>query len=134
MDSKRVLLIDDEQDSIEFVSTILKTEGISSIFALNGEEGLDKAKKEKPDLIILDIQMPKMDGFEVFENLCKDNSTKGIPVIMLSGIHEKIGIEFNLKAMEKLYGKKPDGYLEKPFVPRELIRMVKDNLLIDKTK
>ena len=128
MSSKKVLIIDDEQDCIEYASTILKKEGISSIFAVNGEEGLDKAKKEKPDLIILDVQMPKMDGMEVFENLCKDESTKGIPVIMVTGIREKVGIDFNLRDMEKLYGEKPQGYVEKPVVPRELLKKVKKYL------
>ena len=72
--------------------------------------------------------MPKMDGFEVFENLCKDSSTKGIPVIMVTGIREKVGIAFDIDDMEKLYGAKPRGYLEKPIAPRKLVKMVKENL------
>ena len=128
MNGKKVLIIDDEQDSIEYSSTILKKEGISSIFATNGQEGLDKAKKEKPDLILLDIQMPKMDGMEVFENLCRDDTTKGIPVIMITGIREKVGIDFKAKDLEKLFGVKPRGYLEKPVVPKELLKLVKKNL------
>ena len=66
MSGKTVLIIDDDWDSIQFASTILSKEGISSTFAINGEEGLDKAKKERPDLILLDVQMPKMNGMEVF--------------------------------------------------------------------
>jgi CheY-like chemotaxis protein len=128
MSGKTVLIIDDDWDSIQFASTILSKEGISSTFAIDGEEGLDKAKKERPDLILLDVQMPKMDGMEVFENLCKDKSTKGIPVIMVTGIREKVGIDFDLKDMEKLYGAKPQGYVEKPVVPRELIKKVKKYL------
>lgn len=128
MIGKRALVIDDEQDCVFYVEAILKKEGFSTITAANGEEGLEKARKEKPDLIILDVQMPKMDGFEVFDNLCKDSSTKGIPVIMVTGIREKVGIDFNVKDMEKLYGARPHGYIEKPVVPRKLIKMVKDIL------
>lgn len=128
MSSKTVLIIDDDWDCIQYASAILNKEGISSIFAANGKEGLDKAKKEKPDLILLDVQMPLMDGMEVFENLSKDESTKGIPVIMVTGIREKVGIDFELKDMEKLYGEKPQGYIEKPVVPRELIKKVRKYL------
>ena len=66
--------------------------------------------------------------WKFFENLCKDKSTKGIPVIMVTGIREKVGIDFDLKDMEKLYGAKPQGYVEKPVVPRELIKKVKKYL------
>ena len=125
MSDKKVLIIDDEQDCIEFASAILRKEGFSSISASNGEEGLERAKRESPDLIILDVQMPKMDGMEVFENLCGDETTKGIPVIMVTGIREKVGIDFSLKDMEKLYGARPRGYLEKPIVPQELLKLVK---------
>ena len=125
MSNKKVLIIDDEQDCVEFASTILKKEGFASISASNGEEGLERARSESPDLIILDVQMPKMDGMEVFENLCADETTRGIPVIMVTGIREKVGIDFNLKDMEKLYGARPQAYLEKPLVPRELLKIVK---------
>ncbi len=107
MNGKRVLLIDDEQDSIEFVTAILKTEGISSIFALNGVEGLDKARKEKPDLIILDIQMPKMDGFEVFDYIRNDKTMRHIPIIAVTASAMK-GTKEEILA----YGF--DDYISKP--------------------
>ena len=128
MSQKRVLIIDDEPDNITYVDAILRREGISPISAADGDEGLALAKTEKPDLIILDVQMPKMDGFEVFENLCKENSTKEIPVILVTGVREKVGIDFNLKDMKRLYGSAPRGYLEKPVSPRKLLKIVKDNL------
>ena len=123
-----VLIVDDEPDNIEYAAAILRSDGISSVSAANGREGLDKARTEKPDLILLDVQMPEMDGMEVFENLCREEATKGIPVIMITGIREKAGIGFSLKDMEKLYGERPRGYLAKPVAPRELLKLVKENL------
>ena len=79
-------------------------------------------------MIILDVQMPKMDGFEVFEKLRKEKSIQSIPVIMLTGIREKTGIRFSADDIHEFYGEKPNGYAEKPISPEALLKTVKEIL------
>ena len=128
MAETKILVVDDEPDNITFVETILKKEGFTVLSAGDGLEGFEKAVEELPDLIVLDVQMPKMNGFEVFDKLRKEGSTKQIPVIMLTGIREKVGIGFNAEDMKKFYGEEPNGYVEKPISPEELVKVVKENL------
>lgn len=128
MEKKRVLVVDDEPDSIEFVKVILENEDFAVLSAQDGMSGLEKAKAELPDLIILDVQMPRMSGFDVFGELRKLDQTKDIPVIMLTGIREKVGIGFDASEMESFFGNKPQGYLEKPIEPETLIEKVKESL------
>ena len=113
---KCVLIVDDEPDNIEIVEIILsEVDCISTISANDGESGLVKAMEVNPDLIILDVQMPGKSGFDVFTELKKEESTKAIPVIMLTGVEEKTGLGFSAEAMKEFLGNYPEGYLEKPF-------------------
>jgi CheY-like chemotaxis protein len=128
MAGKKILVVDDEKDSILFVQSVLENNDFNVIAAEDGNAGLEKAIKETPDLIVLDIQMPKMDGFQVFEELRKQEATKNIPVIMLTGIQDRIGIGFSSDDMQKFIGKKPEGYLEKPIEPDKLTKMVEEAL------
>ena len=128
MAETKILVVDDEPDNIAFVETILKKEGFTVLSAGDGLEGFERAVEELPDLIVLDVQMPKMNGFEVFDKLRKEGSTKQIPVVMLTGIREKVGIGFNAEDMKKFYGEEPNGYVEKPISPEELVKVVKENL------
>jgi len=128
MAETKILVVDDEPDNITFVETILKKEGFTVLSAVDGLEGFERAVEELPDLIVLDVQMPKMNGFEVFDKLRKEGSTKQIPVVMLTGIREKVGIGFNAEDMKKFYGEEPNGYVEKPISPEELVKVVKENL------
>ncbi len=82
--SKKILIVDDEQDIVEILKAILEHEKFEVSVAHNGEEGLEQARSYRPDLIITDIMMPKMDGYQFAENLKKDGSTKDIPIIMLT--------------------------------------------------
>jgi CheY-like chemotaxis protein len=127
MADTKILVIDDEPDNITFVETVLKKEGFTILSAEDGFEGFKTAMEQLPDLIILDVQMPKMDGFEVFNKLRTADSTKEIPIIMLTGIRDKVGIGFSSEDMEKFYGEGPNGYVEKPVSPEQLLRVVKDN-------
>ena len=112
---KRVLIVDDEPDAIDIVEAMLsEIEGITTFSANDGDSGLEKAKEIIPDLIILDVQMPGKNGFEVFCELKKTESTKNIPVIMLTGIGEKTGFRFSSPNMEEFLGISPDSYIEKP--------------------
>lgn len=88
--SKRVLIIDDEKDTITYLASILKKEGYDVIFAEDGVEGLEKARNEKPDMIVLDILMPRKNGIKVLEALRRNDESGNIAVIMLSKIRDFI--------------------------------------------
>ena len=130
MDLQKVLIVDDEPDSIAFLKAILAEENLEILTANDGSEGLNAAKNQKPDLMILDVQMPKMNGFEVFEQLRKDPDTQDIPVIMLTGIREKTGIGFSGDEMSEFYGRAPEAYIEKPIDPEKVSSAVKNILRI----
>lgn len=84
--AKKVLLIDDERDLLDMLEFRLKAKGYEMVTALNGQEGLEKAMAEKPDVILLDVMMPGMDGFEVCRRLKEAQGTKGISVIFFTAI------------------------------------------------
>jgi len=128
---KKILIIDDEQDFIETTIAVLSEIGdLLFLSANNGLKGLEIAKDSKPNLIILDLIMPEMNGFMVFKKLKKDPCTSHIPVIILTGITEKQGITYDAKTMENTFGKEPNAYIDKPFEIEELIKTV--SKLLDK--
>ena len=81
---KKILFIEDEEDQIMMITTRMESYGYKVVSAVNGEEGLKKVYEEKPDLILLDIVMPVMNGYEVCKNLKKDPKTRDIPIIVLT--------------------------------------------------
>jgi CheY-like chemotaxis protein len=117
---KTVLVVDDEPDAIDFVKEVLEEEGYNVITASDGAGGLSAIRSEKPDLVFLDVQMPEMDGFQVFQEMKKDDALRAIPVIMLTGIREKVGIGFSAGEMKDYMGEQPTGYLEKPIDPAKV--------------
>jgi len=128
---KAILIVDDEPDSVEFVKAVISEIGdFSVISAFDGESGLEKAKTELPDLIILDVMMPKKDGFYVFYALRQNSETKDIPVIMLTGVSEKTGIRFSGKDMGEFLGKEPEDFIDKPVDPTRLQETIKKALEI----
>jgi two-component system alkaline phosphatase synthesis response regulator PhoP len=118
--SKRVLVVDDEADAREFVRTVAEDLGYAILEATDGEEGLTVARAEIPDLIVLDVQMPKRDGYSVFSELRKDAATRQIPVIMLTGITERTGVEIDGDQMGEYLGSEPEAYIDKPIEPATL--------------
>ena len=108
IDGKHILIIDDEQDLLDLLRPRLETAGYEISTALDGQEGLNKAREEKPDLILLDVMMPKMDGYQVCRFLKFDEEYKHIPIVLLTARGQK---------QDKETGKKvgADGYLTKPF-------------------
>ncbi|MBW2544746.1 MAG: response regulator [Deltaproteobacteria bacterium] len=131
--SKRVLAVDDDPDIIMFVKTVLEENGYIPLIARNGETGLSIARDEGPDLIILDVLMPKQSGIRMYRELKSDETLKGVPVIILSGIARRTF----LRSQEALteFGDQPvpepELYMEKPVEPAELAEAVKD--LIDRS-
>lgn len=112
---KRVLIVDDEPDAIDIAEAMLsEIDGIIIMSANDGNSGLEKAKETKPNLIILDVQMPGKNGFEVFAELKKDESLKNTPVVMLTGIEEKTGMGFSAENIKEFIGSEPEAYIEKP--------------------
>ena len=89
MAKKKILFIEDEPDQIMLIKNRLEASGFEFASAQNGEEGLKKAKEEKPDLVLLDIIMPKMDGYEVCRELRKDPASKNTPVIAITASGER---------------------------------------------
>ncbi len=115
---KRVLVVDDERHIVRLVQVNLERQGYEVVTAYDGVECLEKAKADKPDLIVLDIMMPRMDGFEALQRLKTDPETHHIPVIMLTARAQDRDV---LQGYQ--YG--ADLYLTKPFSPLELISLVK---------
>jgi CheY-like chemotaxis protein len=124
--TKSILVVDDEPDAIEYVDAILsEIDSFKIIPSYDGIDGQNKAKTESPDLIILDVMMPEKDGFKVFYDLQNDPETKDIPIIMLTGVADKVGIQFFKKDMKAFMGKEPVDYIEKPLDPEKLKSSVK---------
>jgi len=125
--SKRVLVVDDDPDIITFVVTVLEENGYSPLIANNGEEGMAKAVEERPDLIILDVLMPKQSGIKMYREVKGDEPLKGIPVIILSGIAKRTFLR-SQEALTEFGGQlvpEPEAYLEKPVEPEELVETIK---------
>jgi len=119
---KKILVIDDEEEFVVFIKTNLELRGDFEVaVALNGEEGIELAKSVKPDLILLDIIMPKVDGFEVLKQIRERENTKSIPVIMVSARSDDQSM---MKAL-KLHN---DGYIIKPVKIEELQEKIEDRL------
>ena len=116
--AKKILVVDDETELLKAINILLKTSGYEVVTAQDGQEGLEKAKSLSPDLIVLDILMPKMDGYEVCRLLKFDEKYKSIPIIMLTAKVQDID-----KAMGKKVG--ADDYIAKPFETQDLIDKIK---------
>ena len=128
MENKQtVLIVDDIADNLNIVANILIQKNVNVLLAQQGQEAIDTAKKLLPNLILLDIMMPGMDGFEVCEKLKADSKTKDIPIIFLSAKNETESIlqGFQLGAVD---------YISKPFFEPELIARVKTHLELKKSK
>jgi two-component system phosphate regulon response regulator PhoB len=140
--AKRILIVDDEPDIVTFLSAVLEENGYSSLSAKDGVEGLDIVRKEKPDLILLDLMMPKKSGITMFQELRNDPNTSDIPVVVVTGVSEVTGVDFrNFMYKRPLKDEKkfvestgltkytvPNGYVEKPIDPDELIKAIKEAL------
>lgn len=115
---KKILIVDDEKNIVDILKFNLKKEGFETVEAYDGEQGISMVQIEKPDLILLDLMLPKIDGFEVCSTIRK---TSSIPIIMLTAKEEEVDKVLGLELGA-------DDYITKPFSPRELIARVKANL------
>ena len=122
----KALVVDDESDAREFVRAILEPDGWEVIEAEDGRIGVQKAKETRPDLAVLDVEMPNMNGFQVFTELIKLPETKHTKIVMLTGVADKLGMRFSSDDMSNFLGREPDAYVEKPIDPDQFKRVVQD--------
>jgi DNA-binding response OmpR family regulator len=117
----KILVIDDEVHIQKIIDYKLRTAGYTVIAAADGLEGLEKARAEQPDLILLDVMMPRMDGFQALEALKRDPATKAIPIFMLT---------VKGKEMDRLRGQQQGvaAYITKPFSPNALLARIEETL------
>ena len=118
---KKILIVDDKLEVVELVTATLEGEGYQIISASDGREALEKIGKEKPDLVLLDVRMPKMDGLEVLSQSKKDPVLKEIPIIMLTAKGQK-------SDQEKGKELGATGYIIKPFSPSALLERIEEVL------
>jgi len=121
MKKTKIAVIEDEADILEVIDYNLSKEGFDVCSALNGEEGLALVKKEGPDLVLLDLMLPGLDGIEICRTLKADHSTRSIPIIMVTAKGEESDIVLGL-------GMGADDYVVKPFRPRELMARIRSVL------
>ena len=125
--SKRILIINDDNDFVDAVTNLLEAKNYEIITASNGKEGFESAKKNKPDLILLDVMMTKKtEGFDTARSLSSDESTKKIPIIMVSGIRKEMNVPFSIEPNEEWLPVK--AFIEKPIKPNELLQKVEEVL------
>ena len=119
--AKRILIVDDEPELVKAIEIRLKQAGYEALVAYNGQEGLEQAQKEKPDLILLDLMLPKMDGYKVCAMLKHDGRYMKIPIIMLTAraqeTDEKLGYECGA-----------DAFIIKPFQHEAVLAKIKELL------
>jgi two-component system alkaline phosphatase synthesis response regulator PhoP len=118
MNSKKILVVDDEVDLVKTIRFSLETEGYTVLVSYNGEDALNQARKENPDLVLLDIMLPKLDGYKVCRLLKFDERYKHIPILMLTAKTQErdktLGVETGA-----------DEYITKPFDMDELMEKIK---------
>ncbi|GAB4484579.1 MAG: hypothetical protein OHK0031_08650 [Anaerolineales bacterium] len=117
-DPKRILCIEDEPDMIELIRLILQRRGFEIQGAAGGQEGLRKVREWLPDLVLLDLMMPDMDGWEVYQQMKAEEKTRDIPVIVVTAKAQ------NIDKVLGLHIAKVDDYVAKPFSPGELLASV----------
>ncbi len=145
--AKKVLVVDDDENTVRFLSLALKMGGYEPVGAADGKEGMEKVEQDPPDLIILDVMMPKKTGFVMFKQLRKNEAYKDIPVIMLTGVAEVLEdqerrqeedtFERPYDSLRKSLRKKidelrdeglvkPEMFLDKPIDPEVVVAKVKE--------
>jgi two-component system response regulator VicR len=118
-EKKVVVCIEDEPEMIDLVKLILGRKGFDLVGAVGGREGLETVRRLKPDLVLLDLMMPDMDGWEVYQQMKADEELKDIPVVVVTAKAQSIDKVLGLHIA------KVDDYVTKPFGPQELLQSVR---------
>jgi two-component system response regulator VicR len=115
---KRILCIEDEPEMIDLIRLILGRRGYDVLGAAGGMEGIQMVREQLPDLVLLDLMMPDMDGWQVYQQMKADESTRGIPVIVVTAKAQ------NIDKVLGVHIAKVDDYISKPFSPQDLLNSV----------
>ena len=125
--AKRVLVVDDEMDVRTFISTLLDSNGYKAVVAENGEQGWRKFQEKRPDLVTLDVMMPKESGIKMYRDIKTDPNFASVPVLVISGLARKTFLH-SQKVLNQFKAQnvpEPEGYIEKPPEPEELLEEIK---------
>ncbi len=115
---RRIVYIEDEEEMIDLVRLILSRKGFEVVGASGGRKGLELVRQLRPDLVLLDLMMPDMDGWDVYQQMRADEATRGIPVIVITAKAQSIDKVLGLHIA------KVDAYISKPFSPQDLVESV----------
>jgi two-component system phosphate regulon response regulator PhoB len=146
-DTHRILIVDDSDEQIAYYSEILESRGYEYLVAKDGREALELMKNDHPDLVLLDIMMPRKSGVGVFTQMKKNPDLEKVPIVIITGASQVTGVdmlsgtekpketynddlsrEFGAQLREKLQQLTPDGFLEKPVEPAALISKIESLL------
>jgi CheY-like chemotaxis protein len=128
--AKKILVIDDEVDTVIYMETLLQDNGYETVSANNGQEGLEKVKSEHPDLVVLDVSMPEKSGMRFFKEIKSDPKLESIPIVIVTGVTGFAGDKDGLKKFIGGRGSIPDpeGFFSKPIERDEFLKKVKEIL------
>lgn len=122
-EKKKILLIDDDPDFVQAVQVIVESGGYEVRVAYDGKEGLEAVAEEKPDLIVLDVMMPVMNGHEACAELKSNPETAGIPIILLTAVAERVTT--STYSHRDMLESEAEDYMPKPVEPKELLELIK---------
>ncbi len=146
-EEKQILIVDDSEVTVVFLSQILEDHGYAYKVARNGKEAMTMMRESRPDLVLLDIMMPRKGGVAVFQEMKRDRELEKIPILIITGASEATGVDMNTgdekpkesyaddfarrvggDLHDKLKTLKPDAFIEKPIDPKLIAKKVKDVL------
>jgi CheY-like chemotaxis protein len=146
-DTRRILIVDDSDENIAYFSEILESQGYEYMVAKDGKEAMEVMKNNRPDLVLLDIMMPRRSGVVVFQQMKKDDGLASIPIVIITGASEVTGVDmksgeekpretydddltrgFGARLREKLQSLTPEAFLEKPVEPEALVSKIEELL------
>jgi len=122
-EKKNILLVDDDPDFVEAVKVIVESGGYNVRVAFDGKEGLEAVKEQKPDLIVLDVMMPVMDGHAACRALKTDPATKNIPIILLTAVADRVTT--SKYSHRDMLESEAEDYMPKPVDPSELLSLIR---------
>jgi CheY-like chemotaxis protein/DNA-binding transcriptional MerR regulator len=121
MSAKKILIVEDEQDVAKYLSALLQDNGFQTLIAYNGKQGMEIALRDKPDLISLDVSMPEESGVRLYRNLQENDSTKAVPVVIVTGVDHA----FKNFIETRKQVKPPDAYFDKPIDKEQYLQKIR---------